>query len=389
MTGWTVRDALLVLAAAPFFYYAAASVAAGKFFRAKSAIPGEAADDFTPPVSILKPIRGLDRETYENYASFCRQDYPDYEILFCVTDDSDPTIPVIEKLIRDFPDRLIRLLIGSEPVGVSDKVNKLARMAREARHDVLIVTDSDVRVNPGFLRAVVAPFRDPKVGGVTCLYRGITDGSFAADLEALGNSADFAPSVLVAWLAGGGAIDFMLGAVMATAKQRLAEIGGFEALADYLCDDYELGNRIAARGHRIELSPFPVAIDYPHQTLAETFRHQLRWNLAIRYSRPWGHLGLIFTQGLAWALAGMLLERTWPAVFVFAAAYSLLRTEVALGVGARGMRDDLVRRKQWMLPLRDAFAFIVWLASFVPQRIHWRGQQFYVRKKRLVPVRRP
>jgi len=388
MTGWTVRDALLVLAAAPFFYYAAAIVAAGKFFRAKSAIPEEAADDFTPPVSILKPIRGLDRETYENYASFCRQDYPDCEILFCVTDDSEPAIAVIEKLIRDFPDRAIRLLIGSEPVGVSDKVNKLARMAREARHDVVIVTDSDVRVDPGFLRAVVAPFRDPKVGGVTCLYRGITDGSFAADLEALGNSADFAPSVLVAWLAGGGAIDFMLGAVMATTKQRLAEIGGFEALADYLCDDYELGNRIAARGHRIQLSPFPVAIDYPHQTLAEAFRHQLRWNLAIRYSRPWGHLGLIFTQGLAWALAGMLLDRTWPAVFVFAAAYSLLRTEVALGVGARGMRDDLVRRKQWMLPLRDAFAFVVWLASFVPQRIHWRGQQFYVRKKRLVPVSR-
>jgi ceramide glucosyltransferase len=390
MTGWTaVRDALLVLAAAPFVYYAVAIVAAGKFFRAKP--PGrqnstETSSDFTPPVSILKPIRGLDRETYENYASFCRQDYSEYEILFCVTDESEPAIPVIEKLIRDFPDRAIRLLIGSEPVGVSDKVNKLCRMAREARHDVVIVTDSDVRVDPGFLRAIAGPFRDPKVGGVTCLYRGLTDGSFAADLEALGNSADFAPGVLVAWLGSGGRLDFMLGAVMATTKLRLAEIGGFEALADYLCDDYELGNRIAARGHRVELSPFPVAIDYPHQTLGEAFRHQLRWNLAIRYSRPWGHLGLIFTQGLVWALAGILLGRTWLAIFAFAAAYFLLRSEVALSVGARGMRDDLVRRKQWMLPLRDAFAFVVWLASFVPQRIRWRDQEFYVRKKRLVPV---
>jgi ceramide glucosyltransferase len=390
MTGWTaVRDALLVLAAAPFFYYAVAIVAAGKFFRAKLPRPqdsAEAPSDFTPPVSILKPIRGLDRETYENYASFCRQDYPEFEILFCVTDESEPAIPVIEKLIRDFPDRAIRLLIGSEAVGASDKVNKLCRMAREARNDVVIVTDSDVRVEPGFLRTVVAPFRDPKVGGVTCLYRGLTDGSFAADLEALGNSADFAPGVLVAWLGGGGSLDFMLGAVMATTKQRLAEIGGFEALADYLCDDYELGNRIAARGYRVELSPFPVAIDYPHQTPGEAFRHQLRWNLAIRYSRPWGHLGLIFTQGLVWALAGMLLGGTWLAVFAFAAAYFLLRSEVALSVGARGMRDDLVRRKQWMLPLRDAFAFVVWLASFFPQRIHWRDQEFYVRKKRLVPV---
>ncbi len=390
MTGWTAfRDALLVLAAAPFFYYAVATVAAGRFFRGKPAALGENASDFTPPVSILKPIRGLDRETYENYASFCRQDYPDYEILFCVTDESEPAISVIQKLIRDFPDRAIRLLIGSEPVGVSDKVNKLARMAREARHDVLIVTDSDVRVDPGFLRAIAAPFEDPAIGGVTCLYRGLTDGSFAADLEALGNSADFAPGVLVAWLGGGArGIDFMLGAVMATTKQRLAEIGGFESLADYLCDDYELGNRIAARGHRIELSRFPVAIDYPHQTLAEAFRHQLRWNLAIRYSRPWGHIGMIFTHGLVWALAGIFLLHSWQGALAFAAAYSLLRVEVALGVGARGVGDTLVRRKQWMLPVRDAFAFIVWLASFFPQRIHWRGQQFYVRKKRLVPLPR-
>ena len=385
MSGWMAfRDALLVLAAAPFFYYVAAIVAAGKFFREKPAAPPEAVSDFTPAVSVLKPIRGLDRETYENYASFCRQDYPEYEILFCVTDKSEPAIPAIEKLIRDFPDRAIRLLIGSEPVGVSDKVNKLARMAREARHDVLIVTDSDVRVDPGFLRAMAAPFDDPTIGGVTCLYRGLTDGSFAADLEALGNSADFAPGVLVAWLGGGRKLDFMLGAVMATTKRRLAEIGGFEALADYLCDDYELGNRIAARGHRIELSPLPVTIDYPHQTLAEAFRHQLRWNLAIRYSRPWGHLGLIFTHGLVWALVGIFLVHSWQGALAFAAAYSLLRVEVALGIGARGMGDTLVRRKQWMLPVRDAFAFIVWLASFFPQRIHWRGQRFYVRNKRLV-----
>jgi ceramide glucosyltransferase len=392
MTGWTaVRDALLVLAAAPFVYYLAAIIAAGKFFRKAPSASTNSSSDFTPPVSILKPIRGLDRETYEDYASFCQQDYPEFEILFCVTDESEPAIRVIRKLIADFPasnspKRTIRLLIGSEKVGVSDKVNKLCRMVREARHDVVIVSDSDVRVEPGFLRAVVAPFRDPKIGGVTCLYRGLTEGSFAADLEALGNTADFAPGVLVAWLGNGGSVNFMLGAVMATTKQRLAEIGGFESLADYLCDDYELGNRIAARGHRVELSRFPVAIDYPRQTFAEAFRHQLRWNLAIRYSRPWGHLGLIFTHGLFWYVLALFLTRSWPVVLGFTAAYSLFRTDVALSVGARGMGDNLVRRKPWLLPLRDAFAFVVWLASFFPQRIHWRDQQFYVRDKRLVPI---
>ncbi len=382
MTPWTpVRDALLLVAIAPFAYYLLAIIAAGRFFGRPSP------SDFSPPVSILKPIRGLDRETYENYASFCRQDYPEFEILFCVTDDQDPAIPVIRKLIADFPERPIRLLIGSDPLGASDKVNKLCRMVREARNEIIIVSDSDVRVEPGFLRAVAGPFSDSSVGGVTCLYRGLTDGGFAANLEALGNSADFAPGVLVAWLLGG--VNFMLGAVMATTKKHLAEIGGFESLVDYFCDDYELGNRIAARRHRIELSRFPVDIVYPRETLGDAFRHQLRWNLSIRYSRPWGHLGLIFTQGLVWSIVGICLAHSWPGIFVFVGGYCLLRYEVALGTGARGMQDQLVRQKFWMLPLRDAFAFVVWLASFFPQRIHWRDRQFYVRDKRLVSITPP
>ena len=389
MTVWTaVRDAVYVLACASAAYSIVAIVAADKFFgRARSAGPSEPpAAEFTPPISILKPIRGLDRETYENYASFCRQDYPEFEILFCVTDDSDPAVPVIQQIIRDFPERRVRLLVGAEPLGASDKVNKLCRMVREARHEIVIVTDSDVRVEPGFLRAVAAPFRDPAVGGVTCLYRGLTDGSFPANLEALGNSTDFAPGVLVAWMLGGEELDFMLGAVMATTKKHLAEIGGFEALVDYFCDDYELGNRLAARGHRVELSRFPVDIVYPRETLGEAFRHQLRWNLSIRYSRPWGHFGLIFTQMLVWSLAALLLTNSWWGEVGFAVAYVLLRHEVALSTGARGMKDKLVRKKMWMLAARDLFAFVVWLASFFPQRIYWRDRQFFVRNKRLVPV---
>ncbi len=267
MTAWgAIRAALLLLALAPFGYYIVAIIATHRFFS-KRAIP--LPEDFTPPLSILKPIYGLDRETYENYASFCRQDYPEFEILFCVSDDRDPAVPVIQKIIEDFPERPIRLLIGSEPLGASDKVNKLCRMVREARHEIVLVTDSDVRVERGFLRAIAAAFSDPEVGGVTCLYRGLTDGSFAAGLEAMGNSTDFAAGVLVNWL--GGKIDFMLGAIMATTKKNLAEIGGFESLADYFCDDFELGNRIAKKGHRIELSAFPVSIIYPRETLAGGF----------------------------------------------------------------------------------------------------------------------
>jgi ceramide glucosyltransferase len=376
-----IRLGLLVLALAPLGYYLIAIIAAGRFFRKR--MPD--ASDFSPAVSILKPIRGLDREAYENFASFCRQDYPDFEILFCATDKEDPAVPVIEQLILDFPSRPVRLLIGSDPLGVSDKVNKLSRMVREAAHEIILVSDSDVRVDPGFLRAVAGPFRDAKVGGVTCLYRGITDGSFAADLEALGNSTDFAAGVLVAWLFGG--VKFMLGAVMVTTKTRLAGIGGFEAMADHFSDDYELGSRISACGYRIELSPFPVSIVYPRQTLRDAFRQQVRWNLSVRYSRPWGHFGLIFTQGLAWFVLALCLLNSWLAVAGYAAAYALLHTDVALSVGARGMGDYLVRQKQWMLPFRGVFAFLAWVASFFPQRIHWRGQEFRVREKRLVPVR--
>jgi ceramide glucosyltransferase len=380
---WTVaRDALLLLALASFAYYLVAIFAALRFFRRPNAAALPA--DFTPPISILKPIYGLDRDTYQNYASLCAQDYPDYEILFCVSDELDPAIPVIAKLASDFPQRRINLLIGSEPLGVSDKVNKLCRMAREARHEILAVSDSDVRVEPDYLRAIAAPFRDPSVGAVTCLYRGLTDGSLAANLEAIGNSTDFTAGVLVAWLFA--PVNFTLGATMATTKTRLAEIGGFESLVDHFSDDYELGNRIAARGHRVELSTFPVSIVYPQQTLADAFRHQLRWNVSIRFSRPTGHLGLIFTQALPLALLAAIVAPSAAWAISLLVGYLLLRGTSAWVVGVYGMRDAGVRRHMELLPLRDAFAFIIWVASFFPQRIHWRGREFYVRDKRLVPA---
>ncbi|MGC2267566.1 MAG: bacteriohopanetetrol glucosamine biosynthesis glycosyltransferase HpnI [Candidatus Acidiferrales bacterium] len=381
---WTVtRDALMILALASFAYYVVAIFAALRFFgarRMRDAVPS----DFTPPISILKPIYGLDRETYENYASFCLQDYPDYEILFCVSDDQDPAIPVIAELARNFPERSIQLIVGSEPLGVSDKVNKLCRMVRAAKHEIVVVSDSDVRVGPGYLCTIAAPFRDSKVGAVTCLYRGLTDGSLAANLEAIGNSTDFTAGVLVAWLLGD--VTFTLGATMATTKTRLAEIGGFESLVDHFSDDYELGNRIAARGHRVELSTFPVGIVYPAQSLGDAFRHQLRWNLSIRYSRPAGHLGLIFTQGLPLALLAAVFAPSAAWAVALMLGYLVLRGASAWIIGVWGMGDGLLRGKMELLPLRDLFAFVVWVVSFFPQRIHWRGKKFYVREKRLVAV---
>jgi len=379
-----VRYALFALGFAPLAYYLIAIFAASRFFdglRSDSRSPDRF---FAPPVSILKPIYGLDRDTYENYASFCLQDYPEYEILFCVSDAQDPAVPIIQKLIQDFPNRAVRLLVGSDPLGISDKVNKLCRLAREAKHDVVIVSDSDVRVEPGYLRAVAAPFQDATVGAVTCLYRGLTDGSLAADLEAVGNSTDFAAGVLVAWLFSD--VNFMLGATMAVRKNVLVEIGGFESLVDYFSDDYELGNRIAARGHRVDLIPHSVAIVYPHQTLRDAFRHQLRWNLSIRFSRPAGHLGLIFTQGLPLGIIAAFCAPSAAWACAILAAYLTLRAASAWRIGVAGMKDANLGHKMELLLLRDVFAFVVWFASFFPQRIFWRGKQFQVRDKRLVAI---
>ncbi|MGB7349901.1 MAG: bacteriohopanetetrol glucosamine biosynthesis glycosyltransferase HpnI, partial [Candidatus Acidiferrales bacterium] len=362
-------------------YYVLAITAARRFFRNRPPVQ----KDFTPPVSVLKPVRGLDREAYENYASFCRQEYPEFEIIFGVTEGTDPAVPVIEKLIRDFPHCKIRLLIGAEPLGTGDKVNKLCRMVREAQYEIQIISDSDIRVAPGYLYAVASPFADPKVGAVTCLYRGITDGSLVSEMEALGNTSDFDAGVLSAWLLGG--VDFTLGATMATTKTRLAEIGGFEALVDHFSDDYELGHRIAALGYLVEVTAFPVFTVFPTQTLAQCFRHQVRWTLTMKHSQPWGHFSLIFTHGLPWTILAVAIAPSWPIAAFYVAGYVVLRGLMAWTVGVWGVQDPILRRKMYLVPLRDAFAFTVWLTSFFKRRIEWRGAEYYIVNKRLVPAK--
>src|SRR3989441_6014696 len=236
-----MRWAVLALAVTPFVYYLLCIHSALSFFLAQRK-PGPRvtpASDFTPPVSILKPVRGLDRDAYENFSSFCRQDYPEYEILFAVSDADDPAIPVVQKLIYDFPERSIRLLVGSENLGPNNKVCKLCRLVSEARYELLVISDSDVRVGTDYLRAVLSPFQDPEVGAVTCLYIGLAARQLCAELEAIGIASEFFASVLVARRLEG--LKFALGATMATTRQRLAEIGGFEAMVNQHSDDFELG----------------------------------------------------------------------------------------------------------------------------------------------------
>jgi ceramide glucosyltransferase len=375
------RYVMLLLAAAPLIYYALATMAALRFFKRGRA---RVLPDYTPCVSVLKPVRGVDFGSHENFASFCRQEYPDYEILFAVNDDGDPAVPLIRRVIAEFPERKIRLLVGAEHLGANRKVNKLARLAREAQHEVLVLTDGDVRVGPNFLREAVAPLADRKIGAVTSFYRGIAEKNLCAEIEAVGASSDFFAGVLMAgWTEG---ISFALGASIATTREWLSKMGGFEAIADYLADDYELGNRIAKAGGEIVLSHEAVWTMYPAQTLRSFWDHQVRWARTVRLCRPLSYVGLLLTQGLPWvALAALVAPAKWIAG-VYLLAYAILRFAMGWTVGIWGVRDEVLRRKIWLVPFRDAIHFVVWFASFGSNHIRWANLDYAIREGQMVSL---
>lgn len=335
------RYLILLPALAPFLYYLSALYAVRCFFRDKNkAIPDRS---FTPPVSILKPVCGIDHEAYENFASMCCLDYPQYEILFAVADRNDAVLPIIERLQQDFPQTSIRLIAGIPQLGNSHKTNSLCSLAKEARYDLLVMNDSDVRVEKNYLWQVTAPFRDPEVGVVTALFRGHTDGSFVADLDAVGIPADAAAKTILAWRFQH--LDFALGWTMATTKGHLAEIGGFEALRDMHSDDFALGNELAHKGYRVELMKDPVGMVFPRETMRQFFAHELRWSVQLRHLRPLGHLGMAATLGLAWGVLVAAIVPSWKLAVAYIAAYIFFRLALAWEMGVRGLHDPVVQKK--------------------------------------------
>jgi ceramide glucosyltransferase len=381
-SGYVVpRDAVLLLATVPLVYYTLATLAALRFFKR---VRARVLPNYTPPVSLLKPVRGVDFGSYENFASFCRQEYPNYEVLFAVNDDRDPAVSLIRRIIADFPERKIRLLVGAEHLGANRKVNKLAQLAREAQNEVLVLTDGDVRVGPHFLREVVAPLVDRTTGAVTSFYRGIAEKNIGAQIEAVGASSDFFAGVLMAaWTEG---ITFALGASIATTKEWLGKMGGFAAIADTLADDYELGNRIAKAGGEVILSREAVWTMYPAQTFRSFWDHQVRWARTVRLCRPLSYMGLLFTQGLPWVLlAALVAPMKWIAG-AYLLGYLILRFAMAWTVGIWGVGDEILRRRIWLVPLRDAIHFVIWLASFASNHIRWDNIEYVIRQGRMVPL---
>jgi ceramide glucosyltransferase len=374
----------LGVAAIPAIYYLIVLSSAVRYFRAAARRMAAFPPDFTPPVSNLKPIRGLDPDAYENFASLCRQDYPDYEILFCVDDREDPVLPVIEKLRRDFPGRQIRVLFGSGREATNDKVAKLARLVSEARHEHVVISDSDVRMRPDYLRRVVAPLADPKVGAVTCFYTSIEEKGFADCLQSVGMLSDFYAGVVVAWQLDG--VKFALGPTIATTRRHLAGFGGYAAIENRPADDLLVGRLIAGQGLEVALLPYTVETVADYRSMRDLMDKRLRWIVVMRHMRPWGHFGLLFTQGLPWALAAVAIHPTPAVAAIYLGAYFAFRASMTVLIGVWGLKQRGVFGKLPLIPLWDAAAFAIWVTSFARRSIRWRGADYYIRNGTLVPA---
>jgi ceramide glucosyltransferase len=379
----SVSYVFLGIAAIPFIYYGIALFSTWRFFSAV-APRRKPPQHFTPPISNLKPVRGLDPDAYENYASFCRQDYPDYELLFCVGDADDPVVPVLQKLVRDFPERCIRILYSSGGTGVNDKVMKLAQLVDEARHEVVMISDSDVRVRPDYLRSLVAPLADPAVGAVTCFYVSFEEKTFTEHLQTIGMFSDFYPGILVARQLDG--VKFALGPTIATTRTRLAGFGGYRAIENRPADDLLVGRLIAEQGYEVVLSPYTISTVADFGSMRDLFHKRLRWIVVMRHMRPWGHLGLLLTQGLPWCLAAIAIHPSAVIALSYLGTYFVLRSAMTWMVGGWGLKQESLWKKLALIPVWDGLAFLIWLISFTRNSIRWRNGEYYIRDGTLVPV---
>ena len=383
-----VEVLVLLLTFGGLVYSALSLLGARAFARATGRRRRPEGSSFTPDVTLLKPLKGAEPGLYEALASHCRQVYAGQVQIVCgVTDIRDPAVAVVARLRSDFPDADLQVVECPERLGTSGKVSNLVQMSRVARTPFVLVNDSDIRVEPGYLAAVMAAFEDGKVGMVTAPYRGRTAPAATvwSKLEALGIATDFMPGVLTARMLEGG-IRFGLGSTLAMRRSALTEAGGFEAVIECLADDYELGARIARAGHRVELCAEVVETSVPAYIFSAFFDHQLRWARSTRDSRRWGYLGLGVTYCLPWALALCVASGFALWSFSLLSVVVLVRVSVALSVGVGLLRDGQVLRDIWLLPVRDCFGLFFWLWSYAGDTVLWRGERFRLRDGRISKI---
>ncbi len=369
-------------------YFVAVLVAARFYLRERrAALPA-----FAPAASILKSLKGLDPGMLDAFRTHCRQSYlGDYEILFGVSSLDDPAVAAVAQLQAEFPDLSIRLIECPERLGANGKVSTLVQLVPYARHEFLLINDSDITVYPRYLERTMAHFAPvnsprektaPSVGLVTALYRGRAHGTLASRFEALGIATEFQPGVLLSKLIEGG-LHYGLGSTLAVRREALHKIGGLEPLLNHLADDYELGARIAAAGYRVDLSAEVVQTAVPAYAWRGFFSHQVRWHRTVRDARPWGYAGLIVTHGLGWALLNVLASGVSPVSLWLLGLSFFLRLAMAMTVGILVLGDHHLLDSLWLLPVRDVVAMGLWVAGFAGNTIVWRGERFVLKDGRL------
>ena len=360
---------MLICALASLIYVALAIRATLSFRRR----PARASDD-SPPVTVLKPVCGLDANLHQNLRSFCLQAYPCYQVIFGAASAEDPAVTIVRTLIDEFPKLDLELVIDPKLTGSNRKVSNLANMLSKARHDLLVIADSDMLVEPDYLATVVACFDDPEVGAATCLYIGQAEKGLASSLGASFINKWFLPSVLVSLSFG--KLKFCFGATMAVRREVLAEIGGFERLASMLADDYMLGNLVSAQGYKVVLVPYLVRNIVYEPSLAALFRHELRWARTVRSVQPIGYSMSFLTHAVPMALLYLAVTP------VLAWGYSVLALALTLRlsmhyVARRHLGLDTTSQV-WLVPLRDLMCFVIWVASFFGRDVEWRQHNFNV-----------
>jgi ceramide glucosyltransferase len=328
-----------------------------------------------PAISVLKPLAGVDDGLEENLASFFEQRYPQFEILFAVRSASDPAIFVLEKLRARYPAVPSRLIVTGEPPYPNAKVYSLDLMLAAAGNSLVVMADSDVRVGPDLLGAIAAEFADERLGLATCPYRAVPGRGFWSTLEAVGLNTEFIGGVLVARMLDG--MKFALGPTIAVRRAALDAIGGFDAVKDFLAEDFVMGNRVAACGFGVILSSYVIEHRIGGQRFVANVRHRLRWNRSTRRSRPWGYVGQVFTNPLPLALILWAVRPDWWPLLALAAA---LRAVAGWAASQHALRDPLTRRLWWLVPLQDIAGFLAWIGGFFGNTILWRGRKYYLRR---------
>jgi len=330
---------------------------------------------YAPPVSVLKPVHGLEPNLEENLESFFRQDFPNFELIFCARQASDHGLQMAQRLSLKYPDVRVRILTVGEPPWTNAKLYSLEKMWKEAAHELLVISDSDVRVAPDYLQEIIKPFADPKVGMTTCMYRGLPAGGFWTELEGFGYSVEMTSGVVVADMLEG--MKFALGPTMVVRRECVAALGGFGFMADYCADDYILGNRVADSGMEVVLSHHVIDHMVFHHSFLDSMRHQVRWMRSTRFSRPKGHLGTVLTYampfGVLGLIAGLVSGHAVLGWALFAAAFTN-RTIQSIVAGYYVAGDRKALTHAFLYPIRDLLGVFLWMGSYLSAKIHWRGE---------------